>query len=419
MVAPSLRIGEGKPLPFGLSQSDGGFNLAVFSRHASGVDVLIFDAAGEEPIESVVLDPDRNRSGDIWHVRLNGDFRGKGYVLRVQGAWEPRHGDRFDGRDLLLDPYAVALTGSARWHATGPERLGEQPHPICSARALAADHAFDWQGDTAPRHSWSDTVIYETHVRGLTVHPSSGVVHGGQYLGLVEKIPYLQSLGITAVELMPVQEFCEYEIGAGGRPLRNYWGYNPVALFAPKASYAGGNEVHAPLTEFKTMVRELHRAGIEVILDVVFNHTAEGGEDGPTFSFRGLDNAIYYLLEPGTGRYIDYTGCGNTLNCNHPVVRSLIIDCLRQWVCYFHVDGFRFDLASILGRDTEGHAARQSAVAGADCGGPAAASQQAYRRGLGPRRRLPGGSFSRPPLGANGTANFATTCAGFGAAMPA
>jgi isoamylase len=354
MAASTLLIGQGQPLPLGFSRSDDGFNLAVFSRHATGVGVLIFDGARDQPVETIVLDPDRNRSGDIWHARLSPEMRGKSYALRVEGPWSPEQGHRFDPRSPLIDPYTLALTGSSEWHATAPEPLGDRPHPIYSARALAAHHDFDWQGDSAPRHSWADTVIYETHVRGLTAHASSGAVHRGHYLGLIEKIPYLQSLGVTAVELMPVQEFCEYELGATGKPARNYWGYNPVALFAPKASYAGGNDVHAALTEFKTMVRELHRAGIEVILDVVFNHTAEGGEGGPTFSFRGLDNSIYYLLEPGTGGYIDYTGCGNTLNCNHPVVRSLIIDCLRQWVGYFHVDGFRFDLASILGRDTEG-----------------------------------------------------------------
>jgi len=355
MAVPNLLIGQGQPLPLGLSRSDDGFNLAVFSRHATGMGLLIFDGSHGQPVETIVLDPNRNRSGDIWHARLSFDIRGKSYSLRVEGPWSPERGHRFDPRAPLLDPYAMALRGSTDWHAAAPEPLGEQPHPIYSARTLVTDHEFDWQDDTAPQHSWADTVIYETHVRGLTIHPSSAVVHRGTYLGLVEKIPYLRALGITAVELMPVQEFCEFEIGhRTGKPLRNYWGYNPVALFAPKASYASGNGIDTALTEFKTMVRELHRARIEVILDVVFNHTAEGGENGLTFSFRGLDNAIYYLLEPGTGCYIDYTGCGNTLNCNHPIVRSLIIDCLRQWVSYFHVDGFRFDLASILGRDTEG-----------------------------------------------------------------
>lgn len=305
MAAPTLLIDQGNLLPLGFSQSDDGFNLAVFSRHATGIGLLIFDSAREQPIETITLDPNSNRRGDIWHAR------GKSYSLRVEGPWCPEHGHRFDPRLPLLDPYELALTGSSGWYGTAPEPLGERPHPIFSARALATDHGFDWRGDTAPHHRWADTVIYETHVRGLTVHPSSGVGHRGNYLGLVEKIPYLRALGITAVELMPVQEFCEYEIGhRTGKPLRNYWGYHPVALFAPKASYASGNDIHAVLTDFKTMVRELHRAGIEVILDVIFNHTAEGSEHRPTFSFRGLDNSIYYILEPGTGRYIDYTGCG-------------------------------------------------------------------------------------------------------------
>jgi glycogen operon protein len=206
-----------------------------------------------------------------------------------------------------------------------------------------------------PRHSWSDTVIYETHVRGLTIHPSSEAKFAGCYAGVIEKIAYLRELGITAIELMPVQEFRQEEMQwSTGKPLRNYLGYNPVAFFAPKASYAGSNIADSVVLEFKKMVRELHRADIEVILDVVFNHTGEGDERGPTISFRGLDNSIYYLLGSDKRHYMDYTGCGNTLNCNHPVVRSLIVDCLRHWVIHFHVDGFRFDLVSILGRDSEG-----------------------------------------------------------------
>lgn len=355
-MSATLVTGRGEPLPLGFRWAGDGYNLAVFSRHARAVKVIIFDGGDSMPIETIVLDPQYNRVGDIWHIRLSADVLGKSYAFRVEGPWAPEQGHRFDSRALLLDPYALALAGSADWHNTAAMPLSaEASHPIYSARALAANHEFDWQDDIAPQHSWSDTVIYEAHVRGLTIHPSSGVAHGGTYLGLVEKIPYLRKLGITAVELMPVQEYCEYEIGHHtGKPVRNYWGYNPVALFAPKTSYASGNSVGAALAEFKTMVRELHRAGIEVILDVVFNHTAEGGEGGPTFSFRGLENSIYYILHKETGRYIDYTGCGNTLNCNHPVVRSLIIDCLREWVSHFHVDGFRFDLASILGRDEEG-----------------------------------------------------------------
>jgi len=349
----TILIGRGTPLPLGLSRLEHGFNLAVFSRHATSISVIVFDNDDEPQV--IALDPSSNRSGDIWHARLSAGLEGRSYALRVDGPWCPERGHRFDPRLPLIDPYAVALTGTADWHSRSGVLAGERPHPVYSARVLAADIEFDWQGDVFPRLPWSETVIYETHVRGLTVHPSSSVVHRGGYLGLVEKIPYLCALGVTTIELMPVQEFCEFEIGhRTGKLVRNYWGYNPVALFAPKAGYASGSSIDATLTEFKIMVRELHRAGMEIILDVVFNHTAEAGGDGPTFSFRGLDNSIYYLLEPRSGQYIDFTGCGNTLNCNHPVVSALIIDCLRQWVSSFHIDGFRFDLASILGRDTHG-----------------------------------------------------------------
>jgi isoamylase len=350
-----LHIGPGEPFPFGLHEARDGYNFAVFSRHATRVSLLLFADAAEQSFETIDLSSDAHRTGDVWHVRLMGDICGKSYALRVEGPWDPDRGHRYDPRILLLDPYATALAGTAGWDA---EEFGSNAatsrRPFV-ARGLVLDQRFDWQDDRPPRHSWQDTVIYETHLRGLTIDDSADVTHRGRYLGLVEKIPYLQKLGVTAVELMPVQEFRQGEIHMRtGQPLRNYWGYNPVALFAPKASYASDDKPDAPLIEFKTMVRELHRAGIEIILDVVFNHTAEGNENGPTFSFRGLDNSIYYLLEPEKHRYIDFTGCGNTLNCNHPVVRSLVVDCLRHWVVHMHVDGFRFDLASILGRDTEG-----------------------------------------------------------------
>ena len=349
-----IRIGFGDPLPLGVYEACDGFNLAVFSRHATRMSVLLFDLSGTEPSETIELDPHHNRTGDIWHVRLGSAARGKGYALRADGPWTPDQGHRFDPAALLLDPYATTLVGSCDWDLEQLPSFAARGRPTAIARGLVVDHSFDWQGDKPPCRAWRDTVIYETHVRGMTVDASSGVSHAGCYLGLIEKIPYLQALGITAVELMPVQEFRECEISPRtGRPHRNYWGYDPTALFAPKASYASRNRPGAALIEFKTMIRELHRAGIEVILDVVFNHTAEGDENGPTISFRGLDNSIYYLLD-SAGRYVDYTGCGNTLNCNHPIVRSLIVDCLRHWVVNFHVDGFRFDLASILGRDTDG-----------------------------------------------------------------
>jgi glycogen operon protein len=348
-------IGAGEPLPFGMTETRNGFNFAVFSRHATGISLLLFDGMDHEPLANIPLDPVRNRTGDAWHVALSRDVRGKSYALSVEGPWAPEQGHRFDRHTLLLDPYATALIGSAAWEMKTPTSRSNADAGTRSARGWIVDHQFDWQDDRRPNHPWSTTVIYETHVRGLTMHPSSGVVHRGCYSGLIEKIPYLRDLGVTAIELMPIQEFRECEIGHRTKtPVRNYWGYNTVGLFAPKASYASSESVGSALFELKTAVREFHRVGIEVILDVVFNHTAEGGDNGPTISFRGLDNSIYYLLEPDRHGYTDYTGCGNTLNCNHPIVRSLIIDCLRHWVIHFHVDGFRFDLASILGRDYEG-----------------------------------------------------------------
>ncbi|SHK32907.1 glycogen operon protein [Roseomonas rosea] len=336
----TVRVEPGEPLPLGLSEACDGFNLAVFSRHATRLTLLLFDGPHGALAATVPLDPDRHRTGDVWHARLVGLPHGAAYALRAEGPFAPAEGHRFDPTRTLLDPFASAVT-------TGPDGAG---------RCLVADQRFDWGDDRPPRHPWRDTVIYETHVRGLTAHPSSGARQSGCFGGVSEMIPYLRKLGVTALELMPVQEAAA--LGRGARdpetaaPLPNYWGYDPVALFAPRAAYAFGG-AEAAFAEFKAMVRELHRAGIEVILDVVFNHTAEGGADGPTFAFRGLDNAIYYLLGPGGG-YADFTGCGNTLNCNHPVVRSLLVDCLRHWVMHGHVDGFRFDLASVLGRGPDG-----------------------------------------------------------------
>ncbi|WP_333670908.1 glycogen debranching protein GlgX [Elioraea tepidiphila] len=343
-------IAAGDPLPLGLHECCDGFNLAVFSRHATGMTLLVFDHTDDAvPSTRIVLDPRRHRTGDIWHARIATNLRGKLYALAADGPEAAGH--RFDPERPLLDPYAPALAGAQCW-TPGAVRPG-------GPRSVVLDQRFDWQGDRPLCRPWSETILYETHVRGLTIHPSSGVRHPGQYLGVVERIPYLRRLGVTALELMPVQAFNPHGIDRRnpltGESLRDYWGYNPIALFAPMAGYAGDGALDAPLTAFKTMVRELHKVGIEVILDVVFNHTAEGDERGPTYSFRGLDNTIYYMLSPDGRRYLDYTGCGNTLNCNHPVVRSMIIDCLRQWVVNLHVDGFRFDLASVLGRDARGN----------------------------------------------------------------
>ncbi len=256
-----------------------------------------------------------------------------------------------------MDPYARALADGEEWGSSSSKLDTKQGG--FARRCLVVDEHFDWEGDRPLNIPLQDSIIYEMHVRGYTRHPSSEVKHPGTFAGVIEKIPYLMELGITAVELMPVTEFYENEIvqknPLTGESLKNLWGYSPLCFFAPQASYAvngaGGNQIR----EFKEMVKALHQAGIEVILDVVFNHTAEGGADGPMISFRGLDNTIYYLLDSETREYLNYSGCGNTLNCNHPLVRQLIMDCLRYWVVEMHVDGFRFDLASILGRDQQGN----------------------------------------------------------------
>ena len=333
-----------------------GWNFAVFSRHATGVSLLLCSADSPATVRRVVdLDPACQRTGDVWHVAVTGLPPGAAYGWRVAGPYEPDRGHRFNAAKVLLDPCAEALVGTAHWAD------GEDVEPaVAGVRCLVPQtEEFDWQNDCPPGHAWEDTIIYETHVRGFSIDGSSGVTHPGTFLGVIDKIPYFLSLGITALELMPVQEFPEHASMpidvTTGRRLRNYWGYNTAAFFAPKEAYSTRAYPGCQVEEFKTMVRALHAAGIEVILDVVFNHTAEGDADGPTLSYRGLDNGLYYLLDPAErSRYLNYSGCGNTLNCSHPVVRDHVLDCLRFWTTEMHVDGFRFDLASVLGRGEHG-----------------------------------------------------------------
>jgi glycogen operon protein len=347
----------GYPLPLGSSASGRGINIAVFSRHACRVNILLFDNSDNSMVAEIPLDPTLNRTGDIWHILLEGEgIKKLSYAYRVSGpAGPPSPVHRFNAQTLLLDPYAKSISGGCQW---GREEFSaaEDGQMTLKRRCNILEETFDWEGDRPLKTPLRDTVIYEMHVRGFTRDPSSQVSAPGTFSGVVEKIPYLKDLGITAVELMPITEFNENENlnhnPQTGEKLKNFWGYSPISFFAPKASYAADPE--NPVREFKELVKALHRAGIEIILDVVFNHTAEGGADGPTFSFRGLDNSIYYILDPHTGDYLNYSGCGNTLNCNHPVVRELILNCLRYWVLEMHVDGFRFDLASILGRDQKG-----------------------------------------------------------------
>jgi glycogen operon protein len=338
-----------------------GLNFAVFSRHGTAVTLLLYAPGEHEPVHEIALDPEDNRTGDIWHVEVEGLRRGCRYAWRADRRPIARDGvHRFDPTTPLIDPYARALSGGHEWGVKHP-RAGEPPRTDRTRRrSLFVVDRFDWQGVRAPRVPLADKIIYELHVRGFTRHRSSRTRHAGTYLGLVDKIPYLKDLGVTTVELLPVAEFDENDNPHAnpltGERLKNYWGYDPIAFFAPMAGYAANSREGGQVHEFKTMVRELHRAGIEVFLDVVFNHTAEGDgrPESPTYSFRGLDNATYYLLDPATGAYRDYSGCGNTLNCNHPVVRELILNALRYWVTEMHVDGFRFDLASILNRGQDG-----------------------------------------------------------------
>jgi isoamylase len=369
-VSEHTDVRSGVPLPFGTFESGGGVNFALFSRHASRVRLELFDRSIDAaPARIIDLDPARNRTGDVWHVWVAGIRSGQLYAYRMDGPYQPEQGHRFNFHKLLLDPFATAISLLPDWNF-GPARGYD---PSAAERDLAfskTDDAgampkcvfthehFHWHDDLPPRHSWAKTVIYETHVRGFTIHPSAGVEHSGTYRGLMEKIPYLKELGVTAVELMPVYEFNDSQVPGinpqTGKPLRNYWGYDPVAFFAPKASYSSAGGMGQQKLEFKEMVRALHHAGIEVILDVVFNHTAEGNELGPTLSFRGMDNAIFYMLASDRRYYQDYAGTGNTINANHPVVRDHILAALRYWVVEMHVDGFRFDLATILGRDGTG-----------------------------------------------------------------
>jgi glycogen operon protein len=369
-VSEHTEVRRGVPLPFGAHEYGGGVNFALFSRHASRVRLELFDQSVDAtPARVIDLDPACNRTGDVWHLWVEGVRPGQLYAYRVDGPYQPREGHRFNFNKLLLDPFATAISPLPDW-GFGPARGYDPSAPkqdlVCSTvddagampKCVFTHEHFDWHDDRPLRHPWSKTVIYETHVRGFTIHPSSGVEHPGTYRGLMEKIPYLKELGVTAVELMPVHEFNEYQ-AAGinpqtGKPLRNYWGYDPVAFFAPKASYSSAGGLGQQKLEFKEMVRAFHKAGIEVILDVVFNHTAEGDELGPTLCFRGMDNAIFYTLKADKRYYENYTGTGNTINANHPVVRDHILGALRYWVLAMHVDGFRFDLASILGRDGTG-----------------------------------------------------------------
>ncbi|HRY28474.1 MAG TPA: glycogen debranching protein GlgX [Elusimicrobiota bacterium] len=344
-----LRVG--KPLPFGATIVPGGVNFSVFSRHAASCELVLFRKHEPQPY-AVIPFPDEFRIGNVFTmVVFDLDYEELEYGFRMDGPFRPQEGHRFDKTKILMDPYAKAIGGRDVWGKI-PDWNNVYPH-----RARIVYDDFDWEGDHPLENPIEDLIIYEMHVRGFTRHPSSGVKHPGTFASIREKIPYLKNLGVNCVELMPIHEFDEFENSrispVNGERLMNYWGYSNVGFFAPKAGFAATGKFGMQVDEVKALIKELHKNGIEVILDVVFNHTAEGNERGPYISYRGIDNKTYYILTP-EGYYYNFSGCGNTLNCNNPIVRNMILDCLRYWAADYHVDGFRFDLASILGRDQNG-----------------------------------------------------------------
>ena len=352
---PATRTTRGRSFPLGVTDYADGLNFVVFSRFAESIQLLVWPVDDDRLLEAILLDPHLNRTGYHWHIHVSGLPTSFRYGWRVDGVNE-RPGQRFNPELILLDPFGVAVSDGAVW-GKGRTRNWSEGRGT-HRRSLHHRIPFEWDNDAPPLIPYEESVVYELHVRGFTQHPSSGVAKPGTFSGLIEKIPYLKELGVTAVELLPVHEFdeddCVFSNPFTGEHLRNFWGYNSISFAAPKAAFAstgaGGGQRH----EFREMVKAFHHAGIEVILDVVFNHTGEGDDRGRTYCYRGFDNELFYQLDK-EGRYLNFTGCGNTVNCNNSVVRNIILRCLQYWVADMHIDGLRFDLASIFGRDSRGH----------------------------------------------------------------
>jgi len=353
LVPVAQETKEGQSFPLGATVCDNGTNFSVYSKHATGMELLLFDRVDDaRPKRVISIDPATNRMYHYWHVFVSGVKAGQIYGYRVNGAFDPPSGMRFDSAKVLVDPYGRGTVIPKNYSRDAARNKGD--NSAAAIKSVVTDsHAFDWEGDAPLNRPSSQTIVYEMHVRGFTRDPSSGVAEKkrGTFAGVIEKIPYLKALGVTAVELMPVFQF-DPQDSPPGRV--NYWGYAPISFFAPHHAYSSRQDSLGPLDEFRDMVKALHGSGIEVILDVVFNHTAEGNHDGPTLSFRGFDNITYYILEQDRSRYANYSGTGNTLNANHHIVRRMILDSLRYWVKEMHVDGFRFDLAAILERGESG-----------------------------------------------------------------
>lgn len=349
-ITQDFEIQRGTPLPLGSTLQRDGINFSIFAKHADQVSLVLFSPTEDEALAEFFFEQDINKTGDIWHALIRGLDQDTLYAFRVGSTRynnNPLH--RYDPSHLVLDPYAKAISGCDIWGKSKQSQF---------YRAIIVDEDFDWEHDKPLNIPLEDSIIYELHVRGFTKCLAPTELKQGSFAKLTEQIPYLKSLGITAVELLPIQEFNELDSDKfdpeTGELLKNYWGYQTIGFFSPKSAYASEKTPGGQIREFKQMVKAFHQAGIEVILDVVFNHTAEGDHRGTTYSFRGIDNVTYYIVDPNTGEYHNYSGCGNTLNCDHPVVRDFILDCLRYWVIEMHVDGFRFDLASILGRGQKG-----------------------------------------------------------------
>ncbi|AFY71689.1 glycogen debranching enzyme GlgX [Thalassoporum mexicanum PCC 7367] len=347
-----FKLRYGRPFPFGATLVPGGVNFSIFSRHATACTLVLFERHAKEPFAEIPF-LEEFRIGNVFTMTVfDLNYEELEYGYRMDGPYDPKEGHWFDKTKILMDPYARIIGGRDIW--------GKQPDwdDVYHHRARIAFDDFDWESDRPLEIPPEDLTVYEMHVRSFTKHESSGVKHPGTYAAIRDKIPYLKELGVNCIELMPIYEFDEFE---NSRPnpqnpeetLMNYWGYSTVGFFAPKAGYAATGKFGMQVDELKAMIKELHRNGIEVILDVVFNHTAEGNEKGPYISYRGLDNQTYYMLTPD-GYYFNFSGTGNTLNCNNPIVRNMVLDCLRYWAAEYHVDGFRFDLASILSRDAWG-----------------------------------------------------------------
>jgi isoamylase len=349
----AINRNRGSSFPLGATVCPGGVNFSVFSKSATAVELLLFDRAGDpKPVWTIRFDPKVNKTYHYWHVFVPDVQAGQIYGYRIHGPFEPWRGMRFDPQKVLLDPYGKAVVIPETYNRLMMSEPGDTA--ASSMKSVVADtSAYDWEGDVPLKQPFARAIIYEMHVKGFTIHPASGVSpeKRGTYAGLIEKIPYLRDLGITVVELLPVYQYDEQDAPPG---YKNYWGYAPVSFFAPHAAYSSEKDPIGILNEFRDMVKAFHRAKIEVILDVVYNHTAEGNHLGPTLCFRGLQNDAYYILEKDKTQYANYTGCGNTLNAGNPFVRRMIIDSLHYWVEEMHVDGFRFDLASILSRDEQG-----------------------------------------------------------------